>query len=83
MVNKRELQLIEKYLDEICSESNYKKYEKEFLKIWNLPNPEWSVRVNALKNKYNIMYASDVYNNNEEYSKFKDWCKNKKRNIEL
>lgn len=77
--------MIEKYLETICSQNNINKYFKEMNKIWKFPPIEWNDRADRLKKKYKIVLLDDILFKNEELAKYEIWynetCLNRKVEI--
>jgi len=61
---------IDKYLNIMCPQSNIDKYNEECKK---LIFTEWLEKEKELKQKYNIIYLSDILYNPIEWAKFEKW----------
>ena len=64
---------IGEYLNILCSEEQYEKYEKELQTINNLPYEKWVEKKKELEAKYNIVYLSDILYKPEYWEKYEEW----------
>jgi len=65
--------MIEKYLETICTQDNIDKYFKEMNTIWKYPPIEWNDRANKLKQKYGVILLDDILYKREEWNKYENW----------
>lgn len=65
--------MIENYLESICTQDNTDKYFKEMNTIWKLPPTKWNDKANQLKQKYGVILLDDVLHKSEEWAKYEDW----------
>jgi len=72
---------IEEYLDEVCPQSNYDKYNKELNSLIDIPTEEWLKKKSELEKKYGIVFLSDILYKSEEWEKFETWYENRKTYI--
>lgn len=70
---------IEKYLDEVCSKSNYDKYNKELNSMLDYSTDEWLKQKKELEEKYRIIFLSDVIYKPEEWEKYEAWYNEKSK----
>lgn len=77
--------MIEKYLDEICPQSKYKKYDKESRELLFSSGDLWLEKDKELKEKYGVVLFSDVLYKEEEWEKYDKWFneKYKQRKVEI
>lgn len=76
---------IEEYLNEICPNCNYDKYNKKLNSLIDFPTEEWLKKKAELEKEYGIVFLSDVLYKPEEWEKFENWyeSKIKKENFEM
>lgn len=65
--------MIENYLDTICTKDNIDKCFKEMNTIWKLQPTKWNDKANQLKQKYGVILLDDVLHKSEEWVKYEDW----------
>lgn len=65
--------MIENYLESICTQDNIDQYFKEMNTIWKLPPTKWNDKANQLKEKYGVILLDDVLHKSEEWAKYEDW----------
>lgn len=78
-IGKDKYDAIEKYIDEICPRSTFRKYEKELNNLVGLESQEWDKQKKKLEQKYGIIFLSDVLYNPEEWNKFESWYEQKSK----
>lgn len=78
-IGKEKYDAIEKYIDEICPRSIFRKYEKELNNLVCLDPQEWAKQKKKLEEKYEIVFLSDILYNPEEWNKFESWYKQKSK----
>lgn len=78
-IGEEKFDAIEQYIDEICPESNIRKYEKELNSLTGLEPQEWDKQKKKLEQKYEIIFLSDVLYNKEEWNKFESWYEQKSK----
>ena len=72
---------IEEYLNEICPNSQYDKYNKKLNSLIDLSTEEWLKKKTELEKEYGILFLSDVLYKPEEWDKFENWYENRKTYI--
>ena len=72
---------IEEYLNEICPNSQYDKYNKKLNSLIDLSTEEWLQKKAELEKEYGIVFLSDVLYKPEEWEKFETWYENRKTYI--
>lgn len=75
MIGAEKYDAIDKYLEEVCPQSNYNKYNKELNSLIDIPPDEWLRKKKELEEKYGIIFLSDVLYKPEEWDKFESWYK--------
>lgn len=68
---------IEEYLNEICPNSQYDKYNKKLNSLIDLSTEEWLQKKAELEKEYGIVFLSDVLYKPEEWEKFETWYESK------
>ena len=68
---------IEEYLNIVCPQEKYLKYNEESTKASRLPYEEFVKKDKELKKKYGIVLLDDVLYNEKEGKKFNDWFENR------
>ena len=69
-IGREKFDAIDKYLKKICPQKNYAKYEKELKKICRLPYEQWIDEEMKLRQKYKIIFLSDILYKNQEWDKY-------------
>lgn len=77
--------MIENYLETICTQNNTDKYFKEMNSIWKLPPTKWNEKANQLKQKYGVILLDDILHKSNEWAKYENWYNENylHRNIEI
>lgn len=73
MIGTKKYDAIEKYLEEVCPQSSYDKYNKELNSLIDITPDEWLKKKKELEEKYGIIFLSDVLYKPEEWDKFEAW----------
>lgn len=72
-IGEKKYDAIDKYLNEVCPQSNYDKYNKELNSLIDIPPDEWLRKKKELEEKYGIVFLSDILYKPEEWDKFEAW----------
>ena len=80
-IGPKKYDMISDYIVQITPAENYEKYFTEYNKaIDNLLPEKWKQEENRLKEKYNILFFSDVLYKPEEWQKFEKWYNKRVKN---
>lgn len=73
IIGQEKYDAIDLYLNLICPQKNYDLFFKECSKIYELPDDIWNEKLLELKDKYKVVFLSDILYKSKDWEKFDKW----------